>query len=52
MKKTILYFMLHFGMNLQAQTLERMTWFNEPEQWQIYGKTLLTSSLKKHVFYN
>ena len=23
-----------------AQTLEKMTWFNEPEQWEISGNTL------------
>ncbi len=26
-----------------AQTLEKMTWFNEPEQWEIEGKTLKMS---------
>lgn len=27
-------------MNLSAQTLERMQWFNEPEEWAIDGNTL------------
>ena len=26
-----------------AQTLEKMTWFNEPEQWKVEDKTLTMS---------
>lgn len=32
--------MLFVTMNLSAQTLERMQWFNEPEEWAIDGNTL------------
>lgn len=42
MKKTtllslVLFASLHMA---AAQTLEKMTWFNEPEQWEISGNTL------------
>ncbi len=32
--------LLFVTMNLSAQTLERMQWFNEPEEWAIDGNTL------------
>ena len=40
MKKILLGALLLFGQNLAAQTLEKMQWFNEPEQWKIENKSL------------
>ena len=41
MKRCISTIILLFvTMNLSAQTLERMQWFNEPEEWAIDGNTL------------
>lgn len=39
--KTLILTLFTLGtLGLQAQTLEKMQWFNEPEQWEINGKTL------------
>lgn len=42
MKKKILLviFTVLSGLSLSAQTLEKMNWFNEPDNWQIDGGTL------------
>ena len=41
MKKIILScLVILLTSSISAQTLEKMLWFNEPEQWQINGKTL------------
>lgn len=42
MKKRVLS-ILFVAMSLQsamAQSLEKMQWFNEPEEWEIEGRTL------------
>ena len=42
MKKRVLS-ILFIAMSLQsvmAQSLEKMQWFNEPEEWEIEGRTL------------
>ena len=31
---------LAMGLPLKAQTLEKMQWFNEPEQWEVKNKAL------------
>lgn len=38
------------ALSTQAQTLEKMQWFNEPEQWEIKGKAL-TMSVTPHSDY-
>lgn len=41
MKKLLLGFcILPLVQNLSAQTLEKMTWFNEPEKWEIKNNSL------------
>lgn len=41
MKKLILSFcVLSFIQKISAQTLEKMTWFNEPEKWEIKNNSL------------
>ncbi len=41
MKKLILSFCVLFLIQkTSAQTLEKMTWFNEPEKWEIKNKSL------------
>ena len=40
MKKFITALTLLSAMSVQAQTLEKMNWFNEPAQWDIDGNTL------------
>lgn len=42
MKNKILFTALAIGMmhSASGQTLEKMNWFNEPEQWQIEGGKL------------
>ncbi|CAI8881030.1 DUF1349 domain-containing protein [Chryseobacterium sp. IT-36CA2] len=41
MKKLLLGFcILSLVQNLSAQTLEKMTWFNEPEKWEIKNNSL------------
>jgi regulation of enolase protein 1 (concanavalin A-like superfamily) len=41
MKKLLLGFcILPMVQNLSAQTLEKMTWFNEPEKWEIKNNSL------------
>ena len=42
MKKKILLvvFTILYGLSAYAQTLEKMNWFNEPDNWQINGGTL------------
>lgn len=37
MKKIVLFFLalIAFSVNSSAQSLEKMSWFNEPEQWSI-----------------
>ena len=40
-KTTLLSLALFASLHMAAaQTLEKMTWFNEPEQWEISGNTL------------
>ncbi|REC44119.1 DUF1349 domain-containing protein [Chryseobacterium pennipullorum] len=34
------FFALSFTQQIYAQTLEKMTWFNEPEKWEIKNNTL------------
>ncbi len=44
MKKQVLSFLLALlAGNGMAQSLEKMIWFNEPEQWKIENKTLTMS---------
>lgn len=40
MKKTLLLTALIMTLGCNAQTLEKMNWFNEPAQWNIDGNTL------------
>lgn len=40
MKKALTILVLLSAMAVQAQTLEKMNWFNEPAQWNIDGNTL------------
>ena len=40
--KLLLIFFVFFAIGMaQAQTLEKMNWFNEPSDWQINGDTLI-----------
>ena len=42
MKKTLLAITLMLGFNeIRAQSLEKMNWYNEPEQWQIKDGSLI-----------
>lgn len=42
MKKLLLSIALFFGLNnLNAQSLDKMQWFNEPTQWQIKNNSLV-----------
>ncbi len=40
MKRILSIIGLTFALGIQAQTLEKMNWFNEPAHWNIDGKTL------------
>ena len=41
MKKLIIFAALaSASLNIMAQSLDKMQWFNEPEQWEIKGNTL------------
>lgn len=40
MKRILLTIALAASLSSQAQTLAKMNWFNEPEQWSIDGNTL------------
>jgi hypothetical protein len=51
MKKNVLFtaaLIISFAAN--SQTLEKMNWFNEPDQWEISGKTL-TMDVTPHSDY-
>lgn len=43
MKKTLAIITFLSAMTVQAQTLEKMNWFNEPAKWNIEGNTLTMS---------
>ena len=43
MKKIIFALSLFAAQAVCAQTLEKMQWFNEPEQWKIEDNSLLMS---------
>ena len=41
MKKLLFSLLMMIGVQASfAQTLEKMQWFNEPEQWEIKDKSL------------
>ncbi len=50
MKKLFCTIFALAALSTQAQTLEKMQWFNEPEQWEIKGKAL-TMSVTPHSDY-
>lgn len=51
MKKIVLgFFCACTGLSSQAQTLEKMNWFNEPEEWTV-GNGTLTMEVTPHSDY-
>ena len=45
MKKLFLAMLTFISTQAMAQTLEKMQWFNEPEQWEIADNALSMSLL-------
>ena len=44
-------FVLLSGLAVSAQTLEKMTWFNEPSQWNITNNKLTMSVTPKSDYW-
>lgn len=52
MKKIILAACLYFILNnVQAQSLEKMQWFNEPNKWEIKNKSLIMQVTPKSDYW-
>jgi regulation of enolase protein 1 (concanavalin A-like superfamily) len=52
MKKMLLSLCLLFGLTeIKAQTLSKMQWYNEPEQWEIKNNSLIMQVTSKSDYW-